>query len=369
MSRNAVIVVAIALTLVAIGVIMLYSATAVMAEKSPKYNDSTWFLKRQLVWVLLGIAAMIVTARVPYTFWDRWRAPVLIGALVLLGFVFVPHVGVSLNAARRWIRVGGFFFQPSEAAKIAVGVFLAGFAAKDPERLKKFLKGFVPAFATLGLCCGMIIVEPDVGTSIFVAIVMTSMLVVAGVRPAHLVPCIVLAGCLASYYAVTHTDHVMARLETWLHPERDPLGKGHQILQSKMALGAGGLWGDGLGRGLAKLYFLPEAHSDFIFPVIGEELGFVGTTCVVLLYVALGFAGYAIMRRTKDRFGFLLAFSLTTYIILQAAMNVAVVTAAMTTKGIPLPFVSAGGSSVLFTLAGVGMLVSIANASERGTCP
>jgi len=355
MSRNAVIVVALSLALVAIGVVMLYSATAVMAEKSPRYNDSTWFLKRQLVWVLLGIAAMIVTARVPYTFWERWRIPVLIGALVLLGLVFVPHVGVSLNAARRWIRVGGFFFQPSEAAKIAIAVFLAGFAAKDPERMKKFLKGFVPAFATLGLCCAMIIVEPDVGTSVFVAIVMTSMLVVAGVR--------------AAYYAVTHTDHVMARLETWLHPERDPLGKGHQILQSKMALGAGGLWGEGLGRGLAKLYFLPEAHSDFIFPVIGEELGFIGTTFVVLLYVALGFAGYAIMRRTKDRFGFLLAFSLTTYIILQAAMNVAVVTAAMPTKGIPLPFVSAGGSSVLFTLAGVGMLVSIANASERGTCP
>ncbi|HVE40772.1 MAG TPA: putative lipid II flippase FtsW [Planctomycetota bacterium] len=369
MSRNAVIVVALSLALVAIGVVMLYSATAVMAEKSPRYNDSTWFLKRQLVWVLLGIAAMIVTARVPYTFWERWRIPVLIGALVLLGLVFVPHVGVSLNAARRWIRVGGFFFQPSEAAKIAIAVFLAGFAAKDPERMKKFLKGFVPAFATLGLCCAMIIVEPDVGTSVFVAIVMTSMLVVAGVRAAHLVPCMVLAGCLASYYAVTHTDHVMARLETWLHPERDPLGKGHQILQSKMALGAGGLWGEGLGRGLAKLYFLPEAHSDFIFPVIGEELGFIGTTFVVLLYVALGFAGYAIMRRTKDRFGFLLAFSLTTYIILQAAMNVAVVTAAMPTKGIPLPFVSAGGSSVLFTLAGVGMLVSIANASERGTCP
>ena len=369
MSRNAVIVVGLALALVAVGVVMLYSATAVMAEKSPRYNDSTWFLKRQLVWVLLGIAAMIVTARVPYTFWDRWRTPVLLGAFVLLGLVFVPHLGVSLNAARRWIRVGGFFFQPSEAAKIAIAIFLAGFAAKDPERMKKFLKGFVPAFAVLGLCCAMIIIEPDIGTSVFIAAVMTCMLIVAGVRPAHLVPCAVLAGCLASYYAMTHTEHVMVRLETWLHPERDPLGKGHQILQSKMALGAGGVWGEGLGRGLAKLYFLPEAHSDFIFPVIGEEMGFAGTTFMIILYVALGFAGYAIMRRAKDRFGFLLAFSLTTYIILQAAMNVAVVTAAIPTKGIPLPFVSAGGSSVLFTLAGVGMLVSVANASERGTCP
>ncbi len=369
MSRNAVLLVGFSLALVAVGVVMLYSATAVMAEKSARYNDSTWFLKRQLVWVLLGVAAMVVTARIPYTFWERHRLTVLLGALILLGLVFVPKVGVSLNAARRWIRVGGWFFQPSEAAKIAIAVFLAGFAAKDPDRMKTFFKGFIPAFATLGLCCGMIIIEPDIGTAVFVATVMTMMLVVSGVRAVHLAPCLVAAGCAAAYYAVTHTEHVQARLDTYFHPEHDPRGKGHQILQSLLALGSGGWWGEGLGRGTAKLYFLPEAHSDFIFPVIGEELGFIGTTCVILLYLALGFAGFAIMRRAKDRFGFLLAFSLTTYIILQAAMNVAVVTAAIPTKGIPLPFVSAGGSSVLFTLAGVGMLVNIANASERGTWP
>jgi cell division protein FtsW len=366
MSRNAVIVVGLALALVAVGAVMLYSATAVMAEKSPKYADSTWFLKRQLVWVLLGIAAMIVTARVPISFWERWRVPVLIGALGLLGLVFVPGIGAALNGARRWIRISGFFFQPSEAAKIAIAIFLAGFAAKDPERMKKFLRGFVPAFATLGLCCGMIIIEPDIGTSVFIAMVMTLMLVVSGVRAVHLAPCIAVAGGLIAYYAMTHTEHFAVRWEVYLHPDRDPRGKGLQILQSLMALGAGGWTGEGLGRGTAKLYFLPEAHSDFIFPVIGEELGFVGTMSVLLLYVGLGFGGYRIMYQAKDRFGFLLAFSLTTYIILQAAMNVAVVTAAMPTKGIPLPFVSAGGSSVLFTLAGVGILVSIANASERG---
>ncbi|HZE99267.1 MAG TPA: putative lipid II flippase FtsW [Planctomycetota bacterium] len=369
MSRNAVILLAVTLTLVAVGVLMLYSATAVMAERSQKYNDSTWFLKRQLVWVLLGVAAMIVTSRVPYTFWEKQRLWVLLASAVLLALVFAPGIGVSLNAARRWIRLGGWFFQPSEAAKLAIAVFLCGFAAKDPDRLRTFFRGFVPAFGILGLMCAMIIVEPDIGTTVFIALVMTLMLVVAGVRGLHLAPCVVGAGCLAAYYAITHTEHVMARLQTWWHPELDPLGKGHQILQSKLALGAGGWLGEGLGRGTAKLYFLPEAHSDFIFPVIGEELGFVGTTLMILLYVTLGFAGYHIMHRAKDRFGFLLAFSLTTYIILQAAMNVAVVTAAIPTKGIPLPFVSAGGSSVLFTLAGVGMLVNIANATERGTCP
>jgi cell division protein FtsW len=168
-SRNAVALIALAFALIAVGIVMLYSATAVMAERSQKYLDSTWFLKRQLVWVLLGVVAMIATARIPYTFWERWRLPVLLGTLVLLGLVFVPHVGVSLNAARRWIRVGGWFFQPSEAAKVAIAIYLCGFAAKDPARLQSLFKGFIPAFGMLGLCCSMIIVEPDIGTAVFVA--------------------------------------------------------------------------------------------------------------------------------------------------------------------------------------------------------
>lgn len=368
-TRNAAVLVAVSLSLVAIGLVMLYSATGVMAEKSSRYQDSTYFLKRQLVWVLLGGVAMALTARIPYGFWNRWKVPVLVAALLLLGLVFVPGVGVSLNGARRWVRAGGWFFQPSEAAKIAAAVFFCGYAAADPERMRKFFKGFVPVFGLLGLLCGMIIIEPDVGTSIFIAGVITLMLIVAGVRMTHLLPFVVAAGGLAAYYALSHTEHVQVRLQAWLHPERDPLGKGHQILQSLMALGSGSWTGTGLGRGQSKLYFLPEAHSDFIFPVLGEELGFLGACAVLLLYLALGFTGYRIMFRAKDRFGFLLAFTLTTYILLQAAMNLAVVTAAMPTKGIPLPFLSAGGSSVLFTMAGVGMLVSVARGSERGPCP
>jgi cell division protein FtsW len=369
MSRNAALLVAAALSLAAIGLVMLYSATGVMAERSMRYQDTAWFLKRQLAWVLLGVGSMALAARIPHGFWNRWRYVVLGAALVLLGLVFVPGVGVSLNGARRWIRAGGFFFQPSEAAKIAVAIFLCGFAAADPDRLKRFFRGFVPAFGVLGLTCGMIIIEPDVGTSLFIAGVITLMLFVAGVRMSHLLPFGVAGGGLAAYYAVSHTEHVQARLQAWLHPERDPMGKGLQILESLTALGAGGWTGRGLGRGEAKLSFLPEAHSDFIFPVLGEELGFLGACAVLLLYLALGWTGYRIMFRAPDRFGFLLAFTLTTYIILQAAMNVAVVTAAMPTKGIPLPFLSAGGSSVFLTLTAVGILVSIARSSERGACP
>jgi cell division protein FtsW len=369
MSRDGALLVTIVLALLGIGLVMLYSATAVVAERSPRYGDDTYFLVRQLAWVLLGLAAMAVAARVPPGAWERWRWPILAATVVVLALVFVPGLGARINAARRWVQVGGFFFQPSEAAKLGIAVFLCGFAAADPERLRSFFRGFVPAFGTLAAVCALILIEPDLGTSLFVAACMGFMLLVAGVRWSHLLPFVVLGLAGAAYYGITHTEHVQARIDTYLHPEHDLLGKGHQILQSLMALGAGSWTGVGLGRGTAKLYFLPEAHSDFIFAVIGEELGFLGAACVVALYMGLGGVGYRIMRRAPDRFSFLLAFAITTYIILQAAVNVAVVTKAVPTKGIPLPLVSAGGSSALFTLAGVGMLVSIANAAERGRCP
>lgn len=371
MSRDAAVLVAVVLALVALGLVMLYSATAVVAENSLRHGDDTHFLLRQLVWVLMGLGAMALTSRVPHGVWERWRLPVLLVTLALLALVFVPGVGAKINGARRWIRAGGFFLQPSEAAKIGIAIFLCGFAAADPERLRKFFKGFVPAFGILGGSCAMVVVEPDIGTTLFIATVMSLMLFVAGVRWGHILPMFLLAVAGIGYYGLTHTEHVMERLElTYWHPEKDALGKGLQILQSLTALEGGQVWGAGLGQGMAKLHFLPESHSDFIFAVIGEELGFAGASATVMLYAVLGWVGYRIMRRAPDRFSFLLAFSVTTYIILQAAINVAVVTKLVPTKGIPLPLVSAGGSSAFFTLAALGILVRIANAAEeRGPCP
>ncbi len=368
MSRDAVVLVILVLALVSIGLVMLYSATGVSAERSMRYQDGGYFLKKQVLWVALSLATLAAGALVPTSFWMRWRLPVLAASVALLALVFVPGVGAEINAARRWVRFGGWFFQPSEAAKLGIAVFLCGFAAADPERLKRFFAGFVPACAALAAVCGLILVEPGVGTALFVALVMGMTLLVGGLRLTHAVPVSLSAAGLLAYYAVTHTEHVRGRLEGWRNPELDPLGKGHQILQSLLALGSGGWTGMGLGRGMSKLYYLPEVHSDFIFPVIGEELGFLGAGAVLLLYAALAAVGYRIMARARDRFGLLLSFALTSYIILQAIVNVAVVTAAVPTKGIPLPFVSAGGSCLLFTMGGMGMLVRVANESERGTC-
>jgi len=368
MSRDSAVLVVLVVALVAIGLVALYSATGVGAERSARYPDGTYFLRRQLVWVALSAAALGAGALVPLSVWRRGGPVALALTVGLLVLVFVPGVGAQINAARRWVRLGGWVFQPSEAAKLGIAVFLCGFAASDPDRLRRFWTGFLPAGAALGLVCGLILVEPDVGTALFVGLVGALVLLVAGLRPAHALPAFLAGAGLLAYYALGHTEHVLARVQTFLHPDRDPLGKGHQILQSLVALGSGGWTGVGLGRGMSKLYYLPEVHSDFIFPVIGEEMGFLGAAGVLLLYAALGAAGYRIAWRARDRFGFLLAFALTGYIILQAILNVAVATGSVPTKGIPLPFVSAGGSSLLVAAAEIGILVRIARESEGGEC-
>ncbi len=368
MSRDAVVLVVLVVSLVSVGLVMVYSATGVTAERSPKYQDAGHFLKRQLAWSAISVAALAGAALVPLSFWARWRLPVLAMSAALLCLVFVPGVGAEINAARRWIRVGGWFFQPSEAAKLGIAVFVCGFAAADPERIRRFFTGFMPPCAAVAAISGLILVEPDVGTAVFIALVMGMTLLVAGIRPAHALPVFASAVGFLLYYTMTHMDHVGRRMEAWLHPEKDPMGKGHQIIQSLQALGVGGWTGVGLGRGLSKLYYLPEVHSDFILPVIGEELGFLGAAGVLALYAALAVAGYRVTFRARDRFGFLLSFAVTSYIILQATINAAVVTAAIPTKGIPMPFVSAGGSSLVCAMAGVGMLVRVANESERGPC-
>lgn len=365
MSRDAIHLTVIVLLFLGLGLVLLYSASGVIAEQSPRYQDSTHFLKKQGTWSLVAILVFIAAARIPFEFWSRTRTILFAATLGLLVLVLIPGIGSQINGARRWLFAGGWYFQPSELAKLTAAMYVCGHLAADPARVLRFRDGFLPVFGAMLLTCGLIVVEPDLGTSAFIGLVLTITLVVAGVRLGHLAPPVAAGASLGAVYVATHLSHVLPRLRSWWNPESDPQGAGHQVRQSLIALGAGGWWGEGLGRGTQKLFFLPEVHSDFIFPVIGEELGFLGAISVVLLYVAFGVTGWRIMNRAQSPFAFLLAFALTLYIVLQAAFNLMVVTALVPTKGIPLPFLSFGGSSLCFTLAAAGILVNIANRSAQ----
>ena len=371
MSRDSVHLAIIVLLFLCLGLVMLYSASGVAAEQNPRFQDGAHFVKKQAMWTLVGLVVLVATARIPFEFWSRTRHILFGATLVLLGLVLIPGIGSQINGARRWLYAGGWYFQPSELAKLTGAILVCGHLAADPARVTRFRDGFLPAFGAILVLCGLVVVQPDLGTSAFIGLVLTVTILVAGVRPLHLAPTLATGASLGAIYVATHLEHVRGRLETYFNPNADPLGKGHQIKQSLIALGAGGLWGEGLGRGTQKLFFLPEVHSDFIFPVIGEELGFLGAISVVLLYVAFGAAGWRIMNRATTPFAYLLAFSLVLFIVLQAVFNLMVVTALVPTKGIPLPFLSFGGSSLCFTLASAGILMNISNrgAKEPGPGP
>jgi cell division protein FtsW len=306
-----------------------------------------------------------VTVLVPTERWGR-LAPLLLGVTVLLlVLVFVPRIGATINGARRWLRWGGWYMQPSELAKLTLALFLCATAAANPERLRTFCRGFLPLFAVVAIVCGLIVKEPDVGTSVFIGLTSCVTLLVAGARATHLLSVGGGAAGAAGLLVVMRMPHFVERFMGWWQYETHP--GGYQLRQSLIALGAGGWFGEGLGRGTQKLNFLPEVHSDFIFAVLGEEMGYCGVMAVLMLFCALGVVGWRISRSAATPFGALLAFTLTLSIVLQAAINVAVVSGVVPTKGIPLPFFSFGGSSLCFTMAGIGMLIRIAN--EKGeTC-
>jgi len=366
-SRRAWFLVSVVAALIGLGLVFLYSATAARCENA-RLADPLFFLRRQLISVLVAVGAMIVASRIPTAAWGRLRWPLLLFTFLLLGLVLVPGIGrgKSGHGAQRWLDIAGFSLQPSEMAKLTLALFLCGTAA-DAERLRSFFRGFLPTFGILLLACALIARQPDVGTAIFLALVMGLTLFAAGLRFVHLAPCALLAA-VGGWLVVGRMGHVRARIDTWLNPDAQPLTSGLQVKQSLIALGSGGLWGEGLGRGIQKLYYLPEVHADFIFPVIGEELGFSGTMGILALYLLLGASGWSIARRAGTRFGFLFSCAMTWLILIQAAFNVAVVTASVPAKGIPLPFVSHGGSALIFTMIGIGILIRVANEGEGEKC-
>lgn len=344
-------------SLLALGLVMLYSSSMVMLDKH--HNEiGTRMLLMQSIWCLPAIAICIVLAAVDYEILKRLAWPAFVVALLLAALVFVPHVGLNINGSRRWIRLPGATFQPSEMIKIALILVLAWQGDRSVRTMNTFVRGMIYPGMVILTAVAFVIKEPDFGTSVLLVGVGGVMLFLAGTRWWHLLPPALLgAGGMAWY--LKHDSMRGGRIAAWLHPELYP-DLARQAEQAKVAIGSGGLTGLGLGDGRQKLGFLPEIHSDFIFANIGEELGLLATALLVLAFVLIAFCGIFIALRARDRFGCLLAVGVTTLITLQALFNMYVVTSLLPNKGIALPFISAGGSSLVAMFAGVGILFSVA---------
>lgn len=347
------------LALVGIGVVMVFSSSSIRVAPGAEF-DPFVFIKRHLMFVGAGLLAMGIIACINHNFWMRLAKPLYLLGLALLVLTLIPSIGTEYNGARRWIRFGGVGLQPSDFAKLALIVAVAAYATIRRRELNSFRRGFIPACAFTGIYCVLVMAQPDLGTALFLAASSFVVLLAGGLRMRHVLLVVMLLVPIAVGVMYSKFDHVQDRVLVFLNPEADPRGKGHQIRQSLIAIGSGGVEGQGLGNSMQKLYYLPEQETDFIFAVLAEEGGFIGSFLTLLLFIALLYTGAQIARRSPDRFGSLLALGVTGAIGLQAAINVAVVTASVPTKGIGLPFISFGGSSCFFYLCAAGIVLSVA---------
>lgn len=350
----------ITLALLSIGVVMVFSASSVSARTV--FGDTYYFLKRQLAWAGLGILAMIITMQIDYSSWKPLAWPALIISLLLLIAVLVPGLGVAIRGSRRWIDIGPIPFQPSEVAKIVIVLFMASFLSDRVGRIHQFTRGLLAPLIIMGVVFGLVVLEPDFGTAGTIVVVSLVMFFAAGASIFHLLSLAALGvpGLCAMAIAAPYRAR---RFLAFLHPWEDPLGSGFHIIQSLLALGSGGLFGVGLGRSRQKFLYLPMQHTDFIFAIIGEELGFVGAASVLVLYFLFAWRGLRIAIATPCAFGKLLAVGITTMIVFQAIVNIGVVSGALPITGITLPLVSSGGSSLVTTLAAIGVLLNISKHS------
>lgn len=353
--RCALAIVGVAACAMALGLIFVYSTSATRSIASGGGVDLRHPVVIQTLYVVLSLASILLLARVPYTRLAAASPWIYAAAVVLLALLLVPGVARPIHGAVRWYRFGPLSFQPSELAKIALVLFLGWWLSRSSSPLRSFLGGFLPALAAVTLVVGLIAVQPDFGTSLFAAAVGGFLLLVGGARIVHLAPVAVLGGVPFAVFMFQRFEHVRERLAGF----REPLAH-YNTQHSLLALGSGGLAGAGLGNGRQKLGYLPEHRSDFIFSIIGEEIGFIGAAGVVLLYLAFLWTGASIALRARDTLGFHLAAGVTLLVGLQALIHVAVATASVPTKGIPLPFVSVGGSNLLCLSLGVGILASVA---------
>ena len=355
-TRNAILVTMV-LFLCIFGMVMIYSASSYSSEYL--FDDAFHFVKKQLFGFALGIILFIIASRFNYHNFYKLRFWVLGLSIVLLMLVFVPGIGISANGARRWIGFGGFNLQSSEVAKFGFVIFVSCYLSKNYEKTKTF-KGILPILLSGGIICLLVILEPNMSVTMCIGMVMIIMLIVGGMRFKHfLILCI--PALLLAVGLILIEPYRLDRLMAFLNPWENPKEEGYQLIQSLYSLGAGGLFGVGLFNSRQKYMFLPFAESDFIFAIIGEELGFIGSTLILLVYIAIISIGIKIALSSKDRLGTYIASGITSVIAIQLLINIAVVTGSIPPTGIPMPFISAGGTSLSVFMGAIGILVNIGN--------
>ncbi|MEJ2696756.1 MAG: putative lipid II flippase FtsW [Candidatus Sulfobium sp.] len=351
------------LLLLSFGALMIYSSTSVVTPLLAKKNITQfYYFKRHLFTMFVGGMVMIVAYSIRPSFYKRAAVPALVLSFILLVLVFFPHIGVSAGGARRWIRLWPTTFQPSELVKLAMVVFLAKYMSSPDYDTEKF-SSFAKPLAVMVVFQLVFLKQPDFGSTMSLAFLTFAMLFVSGMRLRYIASVLVLA--LPVLYKLVMEPYRLRRITSFLDPWKDPMGSGFQLVQSFIALGSGGLTGLGLGESRQKLSFLPASHTDFIFCLVGEELGLIGASVLIALFLFLFMRGITIASRSRDKFIHYLSYGLTLMLSLQALVNFAVVTGLVPTKGLPLPFVSYGGSALLANMAAVGILLRVSRGDDK----
>ncbi len=348
--------------LISIGTLMVYSTSSVFALE--KFGDPNYFLKRHVIYLSIGLLFMFSLMKINYVYLRKIVYPAYIFGLLMLVLVLIPGIGKEVSGARRWLELGSWTFQPSEIAKFILVLYLAHSLTKKRDKVDSFVVGFLSHLLFAGIYIILILLEPDFGMSVTLIIMLFGMLFIGDVKLKFLVP-LGVSSLFVLALAVITEGYRMKRVVSFLDPWKDPLGSGYQAIQSFVALGMGGFMGTGLGDSTQKLFFLPQAHTDFIFSIIGEELGFIGVLIVIIGFAFLLIRSLRVSIRAKDLFGCYLVFGCILLITFQAGINMAVAVGLFPTKGLTLPFISYGGTSLVTNLAAMGLILSVSKSGRK----
>lgn len=356
MKKSLIFIVTIVGILIALSVVMIYSTSGIFAQE--RFGDENFFLKKQAMWVAMSLCLMLFFSYFPYRLLKVLSLPILFSTLGLLVITLIGPFSHTAGGATRWLNLGPIRFQPSELAKIAIIIYMADVVSRKQDTIRDFFKSLLAPSLLVGVLMVCVLKQPDLGTTVLLACIWFTIVFVGGIRLLY-VFLFMTTGGVSLFFLIRCFPYRMKRIVAFLDPFKDPQGSGFQIIQSFIALGSGGVTGVGLGQGTQKLFYLPEAHTDFIFAIIGEELGLIGTVAVALLFAMLFVSGILIALKCSDPFGKLLAAGITITVSMQAIINMYVVTGLLPTKGIPLPFLSFGGSNLLVNAMAIGMLVNV----------